>query len=95
MLIGIGTDIGMVLYLQVTRGAVQKAAEFSLGFFAQCHILASTVALILYVPVLFLGFKLIRGGFSVRTKQVHVALATCALICRTMGFLLMFSMWKD
>lgn len=95
MLIGICTDIALVLYLQVTRSAVQTALKFSLTAFQQIHIGFSTLALLLYFPVLFLGIQLIKGTGSAHTKARHMVIAQTALILRTLGFLFMFSMWKN
>lgn len=95
MLLGLSTDICMVLYLQITRGALQKAVELSLTPLQQSHVVTSTVALVLYVPVIFLGFRLLTGNFSSGLKRMHVRLAVTALVFRSIGFVLMFSMWKD
>jgi len=95
VLAAIGMDIGLVLYLQFTRSAVQKALEFSLKILQQIHIGFSTLALLLYFPILFLGFKLLRGDRDPKTRLLHIRIATIALIARTLGFCFMFSMWKD
>jgi hypothetical protein len=91
MRLGIVIDIALVLYLQLTREAVQTAAEFSLPVMEQVHIGFSTLALLLYFPVLFLGWQL--GKESVPAKRIlHIRLGLTAYVCRTLGFLFMFSM---
>lgn len=95
MLAGIVTDISLVLFLQFTRGAIQKALGFTLAVIQQLHILSSTIALLLYFPILFFGFKLVRGDFSPEVRERHIKLGKMALLFRTIGFLLMFSMWKS
>ena len=92
---GILIDISLVLYLQVTRGAIQKALGFSLEILQQLHIGASTVALLLYFPVLYLGYLLVKGKGNEKTKALHIKIATTAFFFRTLGFILMFSMWKS
>ncbi len=92
MLLGIGTDILLVLYLQVTRSAVQTALKFELSVSEQAHIWFSSSALVLYFPILYLGYRLIQGDRS--RRAMHVRLGVTALILRTIGFLFMFSMWQ-
>lgn len=92
MLLGISSDILLVLYLQLTKSAVETALSFSLSSLQQLHIACSSVALILYFPVLFLGFTLLRGRATKSARKLHVRLASTALVFRTLGFFLMFSM---
>jgi hypothetical protein len=94
MLAGIFMDFSMVVFLEATRGAVGTALSFSLSLMKQLHIAASTTAFVLYFPVLFLGMKLVRNEGTARTRQWHVRLAVTALIFRSLGFLLMFSMLR-
>ena len=89
------TDIALVLYLQVTRGAVQTALSFNLTLLKQLHIGTSTIALLLYFPVLYLGFRLLQGKGTARTRALHIRIAMTAFVFRTLGFFLMFSMWKS
>ena len=95
MLAGIITDISLVLFLQFTRDAIQKALGFTLSTVQQLHILSSTIAFLLYFPVLYLGFRMIKAGVTPAMKQRHIQLGTMALLFRTVGFILMFSMWKS
>ena len=92
---GIFLDIGLVLFLQFTRGAIQTALSFELALLKQLHIAASTIALLLYFPILYLGFQLLKGKGTAEMRARHIRLGTTALIFRTLGFLLMFSMWKS
>lgn len=86
-------DIGLVLYLEVTRSAIATASSFELGLLPQLHILFSLLAALLYVPVFCLGVLLLtdpnRGG-SVRLWHRKLALTTYWL--RTLGFIFMFSL---
>jgi hypothetical protein len=92
---GIFLDIGLVLFLQFTRGAIQTALSFELALLKQLHIAASTIALLLYFPILYLGFQLLKGRGTAETRALHIKVGTTALFFRTLGFLLMFSMWKS
>ena len=94
VLLGITVDLALVLYLQVTRNAIGTAVQFKLGILEQGHIIASTIALVLYFPVLGLGFMLLRSIDRADIRLIHRRVATTALAFRTLGFLLMFSMWK-
>ena len=60
MLSGILLDILLVLYLQVTREAIQTAFAFRLSILQQAHIAVSTIALLFYFPVIALGMVLLR-----------------------------------
>jgi len=94
VLSGITMDFGLVLYLQITRDAIQKASSGTLDFLPQCHILASSTALLLYFPVMFLGFKILKGNQSPKLRTWHKSIALYCLFFRTLGFFLMFSMLK-
>ena len=86
--------IALVLYLQVTHNAVQTAAEFSLPVLPQLHVAVSTLALLFYFPVLYLGFKLNRDPADGLVRNKHRKLAIPTYFLRTLGFFLMFSMLK-
>lgn len=91
MLLGIWMDITLVLYLQVTRSAVQTALSFELSLLEQVHIGLSTVALILYLPVMVLGLWLIKGS-APDWRRWHLRVGLLAYCFRTGGFCFMFSM---
>lgn len=93
MLSGILLDVSLVLYLEMTRGAVEKALSFELSFFKQLHVVFSAAALALYLPTVVLGAALLRGRGS-PLRSVHIRIATTALCLRTIGWGLMFSMWR-
>ena len=91
MLVGMGLDLSIVVYLEITRNAIATAVGFTLSAFEQLHIGTSSIALMLYVPVIVTGVLLWRGaGWGVR--KWHVRIAITALAFRTAGFLLMFSL---
>ena len=88
MLTGISLDIILVLYLELSRNAVDTALSFKLEPIAQAHIAVSTLALILYFPLLYLGYKLSKGEQTKR--QIHKKLGITAYSLRTLGFIFMF-----
>lgn len=98
MIAAIGTDLGLVLALQLQRSAIQTAITFKLNGWQQAHIGFSTAATLLYVPVLALGWRLARfkgnpsSASGAKLRDLHRRLAVPAFIFRTLGFLLMFSM---
>ncbi len=85
-------DIGLVLYLEATRSAIKTALSFELAILQQIHIAVSTVALLLYFPIIFLGIRLLMNKASRSQRNWHRQLAVCALLFRTLGFVFMFSM---
>ncbi len=93
-LLGIIADISLVLYLQLSRSAIQTAVSFTLSPLEQTHIVLSSLALLLYFPTLLLGVSLLFDNSSVRRIAYHRSFAISALTFRTLGFLFMFSMWK-
>lgn len=91
---GMLLDVMLVVHLQLTRDAVQKAASLTLGALEQIHIVNSSIALLLYLPVFYLGALLILGRATVGQRAWHLRLAISALIFRTLGFLFMLSFIK-
>jgi uncharacterized membrane protein YozB (DUF420 family) len=94
MMSGIFLDLGVVIYLQITRNAVQTAAKLDLGLFPTLHIGASLIAVVLFIPTVFIGIKMLAGGDVAKLKPWHVRFAIPALFFRTLGFFFMFSMIK-
>lgn len=92
---GIFCDIALVLYLQLTREAVQEALQFDRSIFEQTHIWCSTIALLLYFPVMYYGYSLRNNLDNAELRVKHRKLALTALTFRTLGFIFMFSMWKS
>ncbi len=86
-------DLALVIYLELTRGAVETALKFELKILQQSHIAVSSLAMLLYFPLLYLGYQLLNGKAQYRSLHRKIALST--LCFRTLGFLFMFSMWKQ
>lgn len=87
------TDLTLVLVIEFQRSAINTVLNMELNFFQQAHVLTSTLAVLCYLPLLWLGWKLVRGaGEYVRLRVWHKRLGWLAFVFRTLGFLLMFSM---
>lgn len=89
----IGLDLALVLLLELSRNAVDTALSFSLSPLQQAHIVASSLATALYIPILILGWlrytEKLKGSAS---RSWHLRLGVVAFIFRSLGFLFMFSL---
>jgi hypothetical protein len=93
MLAGVLLDIGLVLVLQVQRGAVQTAVAQTLSDIQQLHIVASLGAVILYMPAILIGRKVFRYAQTPEaTRELHRNVGRIAYLLRSLGYFLMFSM---
>ena len=100
VLSGIMLDVTLVLFLQITRSAVQTALKFELTALKQIHIGFSSAALLLYIPTITLGCTLLyakrkKQPINPRTRKLHITIAVTTLCLRTLGFIFMFSMWRS
>lgn len=84
-------DLTLVLVLQIQRHAVQTAVSFTLSPLQQIHILVSTIAVILYFPMIYLGRKNLMGIANQSERKWHRRLGYITFIFRTLGFITMFS----
>ena len=91
MFLGMGIDLGLVLLLELQRKATATAFGFKLGPWQTAHVLASTLAVALYVPMIYLGIKLWEKETPGRRK-LHRRLGYLTFLFRSLGFLLMFSL---
>jgi uncharacterized membrane protein YozB (DUF420 family) len=94
VLSGIALDLALVVWLEISRGVVEKVAgaEPHVPFPAVrwAHIASSTLAVVAYVPTLWLGFRMLRSPGDAALRRRHAAVAVTALILRTIGFLCMW-----
>ena len=89
-LVAILLDIGVVLWLQTTRSAVQTALEFKLGSLDQAHIAVSTLALLLYFPLLYMIIRMKKappGTVDAKMMRAYTWTFVAAFSLRTAGFL--------
>ncbi len=92
MATGILSDLSLVLILEFQRDAVATALAHQLSALNQAHIYCSTVATLLYLPLIYFGLKLLRGQDRAKILPLHRKLGYLALTFRTLGYFLMFSM---
>lgn len=86
-------DLGLVLVLEIQRSAINAALNYPYTGWQTAHIVASTLAVLFYLPTIVLGLKRLRNPKitpSVRLWHMRVALTAFSL--RTVGFVLMFTM---
>lgn len=88
MLSAITLDVVVVVILEVTRNAVKTASEFKLSALAQTHIFVSSIAMLHYPVLIFLGVQLYRGKYG--KKGLHRRLGVSCYAFRTLGFGFMF-----
>jgi hypothetical protein len=85
-------DLGLVLLLQLTRNAVGTAAGGALNPMQLIHIGTSLIALLLYVPLTYLGMMARLQKSTASMRRNHRLLGMGTFLFRTVGFLSMFSM---
>jgi hypothetical protein len=94
MFAGMGIDLTLVLLLELQRSATATAFGFKLGPWQMAHVLASTLAVALYLPMIYLGMKLWENETAGR-RNLHRRLGYLTFFFRSLGFVLMFSLlWK-
>jgi uncharacterized membrane protein YozB (DUF420 family) len=95
VLAGIGLDLALVAWLEVMQHVVEKVAGASphvpFPMVRWAHIASSTLAVVLYFPTLWFGFRMVRGATDPATRKRHATFATLALVLRTIGFVCMWS----
>jgi uncharacterized protein (TIGR03382 family) len=95
VLSGIGLDLALVAWLEMSRSVVEKVAG-TVGHdpfpaMRWAHIATSSAAVVLYFPTMGLGFRLLRGAADPALRKRHAAFATAALAMRTLGFVFMWT----
>lgn len=90
---GMALDLTLVLTLEFTRNAIGTALGGTLSAPQITHILASTLAVLIYFPVFALGFVRLRRptAANIPLRTWHRRLGYAALGLRTIGFAFMFS----
>ena len=86
-------DVSLVLILELQRSAVNTAVTEAMNGMQYTHIVASTAAVVLYFPLIYLGISNYRNKNSkLSRRKAHKRLGITAFIFRTIGFLTMFSL---
>jgi hypothetical protein len=95
VLAGIAIDLGLVVYLELTRNVVEQVAgsmqHAPFAGLRWAHIVSSTLAVVLYLPTLAYGVRLLRGPEDATVRRRHRNVATLALLARTVGFACMWA----
>jgi hypothetical protein len=78
-----------VLFLQIHKNAVGTVVNETLSGVQTGHVLSSTCALLLYLPVYLLGRRLANGPASPGLRSRHLAIGLTAFGLRAAGFVLM------
>jgi len=92
MISAIALDLALVLTLELQRDAIKTAISFSLTPMQQAHILMSSMATALYVPIIILGYRLYCGRLNGLGRLWHRRLGIAGYVFRSLGFFLMFSL---
>ena len=90
VLAGIALDLALVVWLELSRGVVEKTMHDHFSVLRWAHIWSSTLAVVAYLPTLWLGFRMLRSSGDAALRSRHAAVAVTALILRTIGFLCMW-----
>ncbi len=90
VLAGIGLDLALVVWLELSRGVVEKTMTDDFSMLRWVHIWSSTLAVVLYLPTLWFGFRMLRGAADAAVRKRHAVVATLALVARTIGFVCMW-----
>lgn len=90
VLAGICTDFALVVILEFQRDVIGLTFTQKYSPVEIVHIATSASAVVLYLPVLFLGFRLLLNLGDQRLRKLHAGFATGALLLRTIGFVCMF-----
>lgn len=81
MLTAIALDLGMVLYIELSRGAVQSA-QSKMGPLMIVHIVMSVIVLVLYGIHVYTGISKLRGGI----RPLHGLVMPATLLLRIGNF---------
>lgn len=90
VLAGIALDLALVVWLELSRGVVEKTITEQFSVLRWVHIWSSTLAVVAYLPTLWLGFRLIKAPGDAVLRSRHAAVAITALILRAIGFVCMW-----
>ena len=79
MLAAFAVDLGLVLYIEVTRHAVERVAGQTMGLLLGCHVAVSVAVLCAYVLQIQLGRRILHGFTASRSLHVRLGLTFCTL----------------
>ena len=79
-------DLGLVLYIELNRGAVEQAIDGVEGLLL-FHIIVSALVLVLYIALTVIGVKLLKNPAMMK---LHRNLAAAFIICRLTNYVTSF-----
>jgi hypothetical protein len=88
---GISLDLALVLLLEFRRDAIGTVLSLNMTTPQLAHVLFSLLAVLLYIPLVFLGRSL-WARESKAVRRWHRRLGRLAFLFRSLGFVLMFSL---
>ncbi len=87
MLSAFGLDLGMVLWLEFNRAAVEQVAAGVTGLLA-FHVIVSTLVMVLYIALIWSGRRLWLGHPA--SRKLHRILAVTFIIGRLINYVTAF-----
>lgn len=91
VLVGIAIDLALVLILEFSRDVIGMTMEKDWSWMQWTHIGSSVIAVLLYLPVIWIGIAMLRGAAGPSAWTAHRRLATTALALRAVGFSFMWA----
>jgi hypothetical protein len=94
MTTSMAVDLALLLVIEFSKSAIGTVLAGTLTLPQQIHVAASSLAVVLYVPVFILGAtRLFRpSAANLAARTWHRRLGYAALAARAVGFAFMFSM---
>ena len=80
-------DVALVLYLEITRGAVDKAMHPT-GPLLIFHVAISIAAMVLYLVQFYLGYRYLKGRSG--SIKLHRYMGMAFIFCRVTNFVTSF-----
>jgi len=87
---GIALDLVLVLILEFSRDVIGMTFAEDWSWQQWTHIATSATAVLVYLPVIWLGVSILRGKAGLGARTAHRRLASLALALRTVGFVFMW-----
>ena len=78
MLAAFVVDLGLVVYIEATRHAVEKVSHHT-GLLLWTHVAISVAVLVAYVAQIQLGRRILRGFVASRSLHIRLGLTFCTL----------------
>lgn len=83
---GMTLDLALVLILEFSRGVIVMTMEKDWSWAQWTHIGSSTLAVLMYFPVMWYGIQILKGGGGAKARSAHKHSAHLAFTLRTIGF---------